>query len=274
MRWYHSLLSTALLGLSGHGTSAQDVEVDLELILMVDVSRSMTLRELEIQRRGYAEALQSEAVFEALQSGLLQRVAMSYVEWAGVGTQRVVVDWRLLETRDDLAAFGNTLTASFSPSLRRTSIASALEFAAESLENNDFIGLRRVIDMSGDGPNNQGLPVETVRDSVVASGVIINGLPLMTQEGMGTQWNIDDLDYYYEDCVIGGPGAFVIPVYDWEDFASAVRRKLVLEMVSYPALRPIPVQFVPGQEAGRDKADCLIGEKIWQQRQQNWGWEP
>jgi len=238
---------------------ADGIEVDLELILMVDVSRSMTARELEIQRRGYASALQSDAVYAALRSGLLQRVALSYVEWAGTNAQRVIVDWRLLETRDDLDAFARTLTAEFNPNLRRTSISGALLFAAESLEDNIYAGLRRVIDVSGDGPNNAGRPVLRAREAVLAKGITINGLPLMTREGMGARWHLDDLDAYYSDCVIGGPGAFVIPVRDWGDFAEAVTRKLVLEMV----WRPLPEALVPVQYTTRPGYDCLIGEKIW-----------
>ncbi len=253
-----------MIGVPAH---ADGIEVDLELILMVDVSRSMTPNELEIQRRGYAEALNSPEVFTAMQSGLLQKVAMAYVEWAGWGSQRVIVDWRLLETQEDLAAFGNTLTNEFTPTLRRTSISSALLYAGDSLEDNIYDGLRRVIDVSGDGPNNQGELVEPARDSVLAKGITINGLPLMTREGMGTQWHLDDLDLYYRDCVIGGPGAFVIPVTRWDDFAGAVKRKLVLEMVWRDLDEPkhVPVQFAPIK-----KADCQIGEKIWQRRNDTW----
>ncbi|MDJ0828019.1 MAG: DUF1194 domain-containing protein [Rhodobacter sp.] len=249
----------AALAVPGGPVAADGLEVDLELILMVDVSRSMTERELEIQRRGYAEALQSDPVFAALQSGLLQRVAMAYVEWAGWGSQRMIVDWRLLQTRADLDAFARTLTAEFDPALRRTSISGALLYAAESLDGNAYDGLRRVIDVSGDGPNNQGRPVERARDAVIGRGITVNGLPLMTQEGMGSQWHLDDLDAYYRDCVIGGPGAFLIPVHDWDDFAEAVKRKLVLEMVWRPPPGPIPAQYAP-----RDRYDCLIGEKIWE----------
>ncbi len=240
---------------------ADGIEVDLELILMVDVSRSMTPRELEIQRRGYAAALQSDAVYAAMRSGLLQRVALAYVEWAGTNAQRVIVDWRLLETRDDLDAFAETLTAEFNPNLRRTSISGALLYAAESLEDNIYAGLRRVIDVSGDGPNNAGRPVLQAREAVLAQGITINGLPLMTREGMGERWHLDDLDAYYRDCVIGGPGAFVIPVLDWDDFAEAVQRKLVLEMV----WRPPSEAVVPVQYTRAPAQDCLIGEKIWDQ---------
>ncbi|MDF0602721.1 DUF1194 domain-containing protein [Psychromarinibacter sp. C21-152] len=266
MRRLARLLALIAAPLLAAPAAAQPVEVDLELILMVDVSRSMTPRELEIQRRGYAEALRSDAVYEALRAGLLRRVAMAYVEWAGRGSQRVIVDWRLLETRDDLDAFAATLTAEFNAALRRTSISGALDFAAASLDGNAYAGLRRVIDVSGDGPNNQGRPVIRARDAALARGIVINGLPLMTREGMGSQWHLDDLDRYYRDCVVGGPGAFVIPVTDWADFAGAVRRKLVLEMVGAPP----PVRAVPVQFAAPAPYDCLIGEKMWEQRRNMW----
>ncbi len=244
--------------------TAQELEVDLELVLMVDVSRSMTERELEIQRKGYAEALRSDEVFAALQSGLLQTVAVTYVEWAG--TQEIVVDWRLLHSRDDLNAFADVLISRFDPALRRTSISEALLFGEFLIETNKYKGLRRVIDISGDGPNNQGRTVTVARDAVVASGITINGLPLLTREGMDSSWHLENLDIYYETCVIGGPGAFVIPVFDWDDFAEAVKRKLVLEMVS----RPPQAEIVPVQSLQRDPTDCRIGEKIWQDRRRYW----
>lgn len=245
--------------------AAQPVEVDVELLLMVDVSRSMTARELEIQRRGYAAALRSDEVHAAIRNGLLQRIAVSYVEWAG--TQEVVVPWRVLDSRADLDAFATDLTAQFDPAIRRTSISGALAFGAASIRDNAFHGLRRVIDVSGDGPNNLGAPVTRARDAALAEGLIINGLPLLTREGMGSDWHLDHLDVYYETCVIGGPGAFVIPVLDWEDFAAAVRRKLVLEIAA-----PAPTEtVVPAQALLRDPRDCLIGEKIWQNRRDFWG---
>lgn len=257
-------LLTALCLSTSPPATADGIEVDLELVLMVDVSRSMTERELEIQRRGYAAALQSEAVYAAVQSGLLQRVAMTYVEWAG--TQEVIVDWRVLQTREDLEAFAHTLSSKFNPALRRTSISEALMFGAEQIDSNIYSGLRQVIDISGDGPNNQGRGVAKARDAVLAQGIIINGLPLLTREGMGVDWHLDRLDLYYESCVIGGPGSFVIPVLDWDDFAEAVRRKLVLEMVAVPpSENVIRVQAIP-----RDPRDCLIGEKIRQERRRFW----
>ncbi|MDP5220716.1 DUF1194 domain-containing protein [Ruegeria sp. 2205SS24-7] len=240
------------------------MEVDLELVLLVDVSRSMTERELEIQRQGYAAALRSDEVFAAVQSGLLQRVALTYVEWAGM--QEVIVDWRLLETRADLEEIARLLTTNFDPALRRTSISEALIFGAAMIEGNDFEGLRKIIDVSGDGPNNQGRPVLRARETVLSKSIIINGLPLMTREGMGSQWHLDDLDVYYQNCVTGGPGSFVIPVLDWQDFAEAVRRKLVLEIASVPLLE----QMLSAQYTPVSAYDCLIGEKIWERNQQIW----
>lgn len=266
MAWILAFVFAALLaGPSG----AEDVEVDVELLLAVDVSRSMTPAELEIQRRGYAEALRSDEVISALQGGLLGRVALSYVEWAGAGAQRIVVDWTLIEDRAGAEAFAAKLDTQFNPALRRTSITGAIAFGRESLNGNAFAGLRRVIDISGDGPNNHGGLVTLARDRAVAEGIVINGLPLMTVEVPRSRWHLDDLDIYYRTCVIGGPGSFVIPVTSWADFAQAVRRKLVLELVgTSPAPTPRPVQYRPGPN---DARDCQIGEKIWERNRGIWG---
>ncbi|MEM7544243.1 MAG: DUF1194 domain-containing protein [Pseudomonadota bacterium] len=246
--------------------AAEDVEVDVELVLAVDVSRSMSPRELEIQRRGYAEALVSDEVIAAIAKGAHGRIALSYMEWAG--TQRVIVDWTLIETRADAARFAGMLTAEFNDALRRTSISGALDFAAQSFSYNGFSSWRQVIDVSGDGPNNQGRPVLDARADVLARGIVINGLPLMTREGLGSQWHLDDLDKYYEACVIGGPGSFNIPVLSWDQFPAAVRLKLIQELASGPPdqTRPRPANFhvMPAPEY-----DCLIGERIWERFRDN-----
>ncbi|MEO0991154.1 MAG: DUF1194 domain-containing protein [Pseudomonadota bacterium] len=245
---------------------AEDIEVDVELFLAVDVSRSMAPSELEIQRRGYAEALATDDVAQAVVNGLIGKVAITYVEWAGSYSQREIVPWTLIETPEDLQRFANLLTADFDSALRRTSISSALDYAASTFEDNGFRGLRRVIDVSGDGPNNQGPPVLPIRNKVLDRGFIINGLPLMTRDGMGSQWHLDDLDLYYEDCVIGGPGSFVIPVLTWEEFAGAVRRKLVLEIAALPP----EAQVIPAQGRVEPAYDCMIGEKIWERNRRYW----
>lgn len=234
-------------------------EVDVELLLMVDVSLSMSPEELEIQRRGYAEAIASDEVFAAIRGGFTGRVAVAYVEWAGSNSQNIVVDWRLIDTREDARAFADALDDHFPTAMRRTSLTGALRFGQRLIEINEFEGLRRVIDISGDGPNNQGGAVDRRRDAVLATGIVINGLPLMTRDGGFSYLQLDDLDAYYRACVTGGPGSFVLPVTRWEDFADAVRRKLVLELAGLPP-RVMPAQFtlVPDY-------DCQIGEKLWQQ---------
>jgi hypothetical protein len=238
--------------------AGQGVRVDVELVLAVDVSRSMTPNELEIQRRGYAEAIASAEIVDAIRNGPEGRVALSYMEWAGAGSQRTVVGWTLIASSEDARAFADRLITRFDENLSRTSISGAIDAAAASFDGNGFAGWRQVIDVSGDGPNNHGRPVEDARDAALARGIVINGLPLMTDEGIGRQWHLADLDRYYRDCVIGGPAAFVIPVKDWSEFVFAVRQKLVLEFVG-PAVPLIRVQHDPGLP----KYDCLIGERIW-----------
>lgn len=246
------LLLTALLALATPAC-AESIEVDVELALMVDVSRSMDPLELELQRRGYAEAIQSDQVVGVILGSYTGRIALTYVEWAGNGLQRVIVPWTMIDSREDAVAVANRLTAKFDYGMRRTSISGALTYALEDFALNDFDGLRRVIDVSGDGPNNDGSPVLRARDRVLAEGIVINGLPIMVDGGT-SPWSIPDLDVYYERCVIGGPGAFSIPVFAWEDFPLAVRRKLVLELAQATTLPQI------GSPA-REPYDCMIGEK-------------
>ncbi|MEM7529722.1 MAG: DUF1194 domain-containing protein [Pseudomonadota bacterium] len=249
------------LALTGPGRS--ETPVDVELILTIDVSLSMTSGELEIQRRGYAEALVSEDVVGAIRfGGRHGQVALTYVEWAGPSSQRVIVDWTLIRTRDDAEAFAARLTTAFPDGLPQTSISAIIDHSIPRFEGNGFAGERLVIDISGDGPNNGGRPVLAARADAAARGITINGLPLMTQEGRWPQFNLDDLDEYYRHCVITGPTAFVIPVLRWEDFPDAVRSKLILEL---SGTRPVsePVRRIDGY-------DCLIGEKIWEQYFGGW----
>jgi len=249
---------TFLLFLTAQTATAKDIEVDLQLFLAVDVSRSMTDRELEIQRRGYVEALTSDDVLKAVQRGYLGRIDLTYVEWANAGAQRIIVDWTLIETAADLRNFADQLTVRLEDGLKRTSISSIITYAARDIDRNGFTSLRRVIDISGDGPNNSGAPVHQARDDAVAKGVIINGLPLMTKEGQDLKWHLPDLDRYYHSCVIGGPGSFVMPVTDWAQFPAAVRRKLVQEMAGdIPRITPAAFHI-----ERISPTDCYIGEHI------------
>lgn len=250
-----ALLGLLLLWPQAAPAQERGLEVDLELVLLVDVSRSMSPAELELQRRGYAEALASDEVFQAIRGGLLQTIALTYVEWAG--GQETVVDWRLIQSRADLDAFAEALTVRFDSSFRRTSISSALLYGADRIGGNLYEGLRRVIDISGDGPNNLGPRVLEARAEVLSRGITINGLPLMTEGNGPSFFHLENLDIYYATCVIGGVGAFVVPVTDWSDFAAAVRRKLVLEIAG----RAPPARLLQAQ--ARDPRDCEVGEKIW-----------
>lgn len=257
-------IALILLALPATAQSPDPVPVDVELALMVDASRSMQPGEQELQRRGYAEALRSPNVISAIEAGLLGRVALTYMEWSGSNTAKAVVPWMLIETPADAFAFAAALEAPLKPSGGRTSVASAILYGADAIRTNRFNGTRQVIDISGDGPNNAGPIVDTSRDKVLAEGMIINGLPLMTREGIGAGWHLDDLDIYYAACVIGGPGAFLIPVHDWSDLAAAVRRKIVLELADAGgglALPEVPADY-----------DCQIGEKLWEEFRRNIDW--
>ncbi|MEM6550155.1 MAG: DUF1194 domain-containing protein [Pseudomonadota bacterium] len=256
------MFSLALI-LAVTGPARSEMPVDVELILAVDVSLSMTARELEIQRRGYAEALVSDDVVEAIGfGGPHGQISLTYVEWAGPASQRVIIDWTLIRTREDAEAFATRLTTAFPDGFPRTSISSLIDHSIPRFEDNGFVGERRVIDISGDGPNNGGRPVLAARAEAAARGITINGLPLMTREGMGDQFHLDDLDEYYRQCVTTGPTSFLIPVLRWEDFPDAVRRKLVLELAGeQPSAAPLhPVEGY----------DCLIGEKIWNRYYGDW----
>lgn len=252
------LMTALFLACLGQTAPAQDLrEVDLELFLAVDVSRSMSPAELEIQRRGYAQALGSDEVIARITGGLIGEIALTYVEWAGVGSQSVVVPWTLIDGPETARAVAAEITNHFDPSLRRTSISSALLYAQASIAANEFRGLRRVIDISGDGPNNQGMLAPIARDRVLADGIIINGLPLMTEDILSERWGIPDLDVYYENCVIGGPGAFVLPVLGWDAFEDAVKRKLLLEIAGDTPRAEARLTRVEGY-------NCRIGEEIWE----------
>lgn len=239
------------------------VPVDTELVLAVDVSYSMDPGEQEIQREGYIEAITSREFMGAIRAGSHGKVAMTYFEWAGPGDQRIVVPWRAVDGPETADAFAAEIARAPYRRASRTSIGGALMFAKPLFAASGFRGLRRVIDVSGDGPNNSGPLVVPQRDDIVAAGITINGLPLMLNRPTTFSMDIANLDIYFEDCVIGGPGAFVIPVRDRAQFKEAIRTKLILEIAELsPAARIQPVQ------ARRPRVSCTIGEQMWRDR---WG---
>lgn len=259
-----------LFGLTTASAAAEPV--DVELVLAVDVSLSMSPAELEIQRHGYAAALTHDNVLKAIADGTYGKIAVTYVEWAGTRWQRVIVPWTVIANRADAERVVAQLNARAPDSARRTSISGALTFGSDLFAESGFQGTKRVIDVSGDGPNNQGPPVNLTRDEVVRQGITINGLPLMTRGGFSGAFDVDNLDRYYSDCVIGGPGAFMIPVNDWTQFPEAIRRKLVLELAG-PASRQWAAEEMAHPPVvrtdDRPPADCLAGEKMWRNR--GWG---
>ncbi|MEO3385793.1 DUF1194 domain-containing protein [Mesorhizobium sp. CAU 1741] len=274
-RWQPYLVLQACLILalaSGAPRTASAEIVDVELILAVDVSLSMSPQELATQRDGYAAALKSEPVVQAILDGVHGKIAIAYVEWAGSGVQKVIVPWTIIDSATAAQAVAEQLTLHPPSSARRTSIAAALTFAADMFAESPHRGMKRVVDVSGDGPNNQGGLVIPARDVLVEQGITVNGLPLMTQGGYSSVYDLPDLDRYYQHCVIGGPGAFMIPVNDWSQFPEAVRRKLVLELARNPrpqhaAEHVVPIQFSPPAA----DTDCEIGEKMWRNR--SWMWD-
>jgi hypothetical protein len=265
---------------------AEALPVDLELVLAVDVSGSIDAEEMKLQREGYVAALTDPDVVRAITRGVLGRIALAYVEWAGYETRRLLVDWTLIDGADAARAFAARLAAQPIRSGVSTSISGAIEFVLPMFGANGFAGTRRVIDISGDGPNNQGPLVTVMRDRAAAEGVIINGLPILNDRPNALNFpSLPDLDRYYEGCVITGEGSFVVVANNFEAFGEAVRRKLIQEIAgpapgerrlarpgtparwraAAPALRPIRAGAVyePGCDIGERQLNEFYRRRGW-----------
>ncbi|HZQ01452.1 MAG TPA: DUF1194 domain-containing protein [Reyranella sp.] len=225
---------TALLGslsiLAGAAPARADTDVDLQLVLAVDVSRSIDEVEAELQRRGYTEALSSRTVIDAILSGEHKRIALCYLEWAGTHYQQVVIDWTLIDSPAAARGFADKLAEAPRTSQSWTAVGAALAFAGQRFEKSGFSSKRRAIDISGDGRTNDGPPAELVRDQLVAQGIVINGLPVMMNRSNFGRPPDTQLDKYYEENVTGGPGSFMIVATNFDDFGRAVRNKLIREI--------------------------------------------
>jgi hypothetical protein len=231
--------------------------VDLELVLAVDVSSSISGDEQFLQRQGYVTAFQSPEVIAAIRAGPFGRIAVAYVEWGGLTSQELVLPWTLVDDRLSSMSIAYRLAEEPAGRSFGTSIAGAIAYSGALFDGNGFQGDRRVIDISGNGPNNVAPPLAPARDAVVGQGITINGLPVMLDlvccSGL---YSIEGLDLYFEDCVIGGAGAFVMPVTRREDFAEIIRRKLLLEIVG-PNRYLLPIGFIER----RKPLDCAAIEK-------------
>jgi len=270
-----ALLAAALIGLRGgiaapglsgllaQRTPTDATNVDVELVLAVDVSYSMDPDEQQLQRDGYIAAITSHEFLQALRQGMHAKVAMTYFEWAGMHHREIIVPWRVIDGPESADGFAADIARAKYTRASRTSISGALLFAEPLFQGSGFRGIRRVIDVSGDGVNNNGPPVAMVRDEVVAKGITINGLPIMLKRPTMSMMDIDQLDVYFEDCVIGGPGAFVIPIKERHQFKEAIRTKLILEIAGLT-----PPARVMKASAAKPRISCTIGERLWQER---WG---
>ena len=233
---------TALVGslaaMAGATQARAETAVDLQLVMAVDVSRSIDEVEAELQRRGYIEALTNDRVIDAIVSGEHRRIALCYTEWAGSHFQIVVIDWTVIDSAATARRFAEKLAEAPRTSQSWTAVGAALAFAGQRFENSGFTSKRRVIDVSGDGRTNDGPPAELVRDKLVAQGIIINGLPVMMNRQNFGRPPDTLLDKYYEENVIGGPGSFMIVASNFEDFGRAVRSKLIREISSHDTHSP------------------------------------
>jgi hypothetical protein len=205
-------------------------EVDVELVLAADGSGSIDDDELALQRQGYADAITSREVLDAIASGIHGKIAVAYVEWGGPTSQHVIVDWAVIDGPDSAAAFAADLVSRPRAARGYNSISAAIDFSVNLIETNAHQGIKKVIDVSGDGPNIGGRDVRAARDDAVALGVTINGLVIVRPGGQVRRVAGEPLTVHYERDIIGGPGAFVVTADETTSFPEAVRRKMVLEI--------------------------------------------
>lgn len=239
-------------------------EVDVALVLAVDISFSMDLEELALQRAGYVEALRSPEVHKAIANGATGRIGLTFFEWAGVNIQHHLIPWTVIDSPAAAMAFADELEKQPTRRGQRTSVSGAIDFSVKQLDDSPFRALRRVMDISGDGPNNSGRPVTVARDEAVRKGISINGLPIALKRP--GYLDISDLDMYYEDCVIGGHGAFVISITDKAQFTQTVKTKLIMEISDAPGA---PARLFMHAQARTPRVSCTIGEEMWRNRMGN-----
>ena len=228
------LVATAVLVGSPVARAAE--EVDLLLVLSSDVSRSVDAPKFKLQRDGYAAAIVNPRVIQAIRSGALGKIAISFVEWSGVGAQKIVIDWTVIRDEATAKDFSAQIIEAPRAFADRTSISGGIDFAMAQLARAPFQSNRRAIDVSGDGTNNSGRDVVDARDEALAKGVTINGLVILSERPMS--WNADHtnppggLDAYYRNNVIGGPGAFVMVAENFSSFGQAILNKLIAEIAA------------------------------------------
>jgi hypothetical protein len=243
---------------------AMPTEVDVALVLAVDISFSMDLEELALQRAGYVDALRSPEVHKAIANGATGRIAISFFEWAGVNIQYHLLPWTVIDSPESALAVAAELEKQPTRRGRRTSISGAIDFSVRQLDEAPFRALRKVMDISGDGPNNSGRVVTVARDEALRKGISINGLPIAIRKP--GYLDISELDIYYEDCVIGGQGAFVIPITEKAQFIQTIKTKLIMEISDAPSE---PARLIMPAQVRVPRVSCTVGEDMWRNRMGN-----
>jgi len=238
------------------GPPIPEAELDVALVIAVDVSSSMEGDEQGLQREGFVNAFRSSLVHEAIANGLNGRIAVTYVEWSGVKDQRVLVPWTIIDSPEKATSFANDLSYQPIRQAGMTSISGIIDHSRKLFEQLGGAPIRRVVDVSGDGPNNDGRHVAYARDEAVADGIVINGLPIMFRRASGST-ELQDLDLYFKECVIGGVGSFVLPLHDPEQFAMVIRTKIMREIAGINDAAP---RIIPAQ-ASMPSMNCVTGEK-------------
>src|SRR5262245_5666088 len=234
-RTIHCFIVAFVVLLSGWNGHVQAKElVDLLLVLAADVSRSVDADKFKLQREGYAAAFSDSRVIDTITSGPRGGIAVCFVEWSGAGSQRLVIDWAIIDDSGTAKQFGDQLLEiprSFADS---TSISGGIDFAVAQFARAPFDAARRTIDVSGDGNNNNGRDVRLARDEAVAAGITVNGLVILTDERLTLNREHTNppggLEKYYRDNVIGGPGAFVLVAKDFNSFGNLLIKKLIAEI--------------------------------------------
>jgi hypothetical protein len=232
-------LTALALTFAGASPARGGEAVDAAVVLAADVSRSIDDDEFDLQRRGYAAAVVSDKLMEAIRAGPHGAIALAYVEWAGEREQTIVVDWTVLRAPADAERFAAALTAAPRSFVGRTAIGTALDFAMGLFAEGGIAADRKVVDVSGDGTSNQGRPVGEARDAALRAGAVVNGLSIFNRRAAAEGGYLalhtnppGGLAQYYRDNVIGGPGAFVLPIDDFGKFGDAMIRKLTAEIAS------------------------------------------
>jgi hypothetical protein len=234
MRVITALLTFLIIATASIPAARADDDVDLLLVLAVDVSRSIDATKFQLQREGYASAISDARVLDAIRSGRAGRIGLSFVEWSGVGAQKVVVDWTAIGDATSAKGFGDRLLEAPRSFADRTSISGAIQFAMGQFDKSPYTAARHTIDISGDGTNNAGRDVAMQRDEAVAKDITINGLPILSDTPMS--WNPDHtnppggLAAYYGANVIGGPNAFVMVAENFNSFGQAIVKKMIAEV--------------------------------------------